>query len=99
MEVRPTDLLWELTSLRNEVKQLPPAHKLQNDGEAVIGRFILLFVDGVLSDADKPDQVIVVELLHDIEFVVEGLEGGRLLLVFLDGNQISIFILAQLHSK
>lgn len=41
----------------------------------------------------------MVELLHDIEFVVEGLEGGRLLLVFLDGNQISIFILAQLHSK
>jgi hypothetical protein len=38
----------------------------------------------------------VVELLHDVELVLEGIQSGGLLLVFLDGDQSALLVFSQL---
>jgi hypothetical protein len=86
MEVSPGDLLRKFASLCHKVEKLASANILEDDGEAAVYGLILLLVGGVLAHADKLDQVLVVELLHDVEFVLEGLEGGRFFFIFLDGD-------------
>ena len=41
----------------------------------------------------------MVELLHDAQLMLEGVEGGSFLLVFLDGDGVALFIGSQLHSR
>jgi hypothetical protein len=92
MEISPRDFLWEFSCFGNEVKEFSSAYKLQYDGEAIIGSFIFVFVGGVLSYADQPDQIFMLQMLHDAQLMLQSLESGCFLLVFLDRNQIAMFI-------
>ena len=96
VEVGPRHLLRELAGLGHEIKQLSAADELQHDGEAGGGGLVFGLVGGVLSDAEQSDQVLVVELLHDSEFVLERLEGGRFFFVFLDGDLRAVLVDSQL---
>ena len=60
---------------------------------------VLFFVCGVFSDADEFNQVFVVELLHDVKFVLKGVKSGCFFLVFLDGDQSSLFVFTEFDSK
>lgn len=86
MEVSSAHLFREFSSLGNEIKELPASYVLQHDGETVVGGFILALVCGILADTDESDQILVFELLHDVEFVLESVKGGGFLLVLFDGN-------------
>jgi hypothetical protein len=99
VEVCSGHFLRELACFGNEIEELSSADVLQHDGETTVDRFILLLIGGVLTDADQFDQVFVVELLHDVELVLEGVQRRSFLLVLLDGHQVSVFVLPQLHSK
>lgn len=97
VEVGPGNLFRELTSLRNEVEELTSSNKLQHNGETVVGSFILILIGGVLSDTDKFDQIFMVKLLHDAQLMLKSIKSGSLLLVFLDGDSVALFISSQLH--
>lgn len=57
----------------------------------------MFFVGGVLTDVNKSNQVLVVEVFHDTEFVLKDCEVGCLFFVLLDGHVISILVLAELN--
>lgn len=99
VEVGPGNLFRELASLCHEVEELTSSNELKHDGETAVGGFILILIGGVLSDTDQFDQVLMVELLHDAQLMLEGVEGGSFLLVFLDGDGVALFIGSQLHSR
>lgn len=99
VEVGPGNLFRELASLRNEVKELTPSNELQHDGETVVGGFIFILIGGVLSDTDQFDQILMVKLLHDAQLMLKSLKGSSLLLVFLDGDGVAMFISSQFHPK
>ena len=71
VEVGSGDDFGELASVGNKIKELSTAHILKNDGEALVSRFILFFVGGVLSHSHKLDQVLVVEVFHDTELMLQ----------------------------
>lgn len=41
----------------------------------------------------------MVQLLHDAQLMLEGVEGGSFLLVFLDGDSVALLINSELHSR
>ena len=96
VEVGPRHLLREFTSLGHKIKQLSTPHELQHDGEAGGGGLVFGLVGGALSDAEQSDQVLVVELLHDPQFVLERLEGGGFFFVFFDGDLRAVLVDSQL---
>lgn len=99
VEVGPGNLFRELSSLRNEVEELTSSNELKHDGKTAVGSFIFILIGGVLSDTDKFDQIFMVKLLHDAQLMLKSIKGGSLLLVFLDGDSIALFISSQLHSR
>lgn len=97
VEVSPGNLFRELTSLRNEVEELTTPNELKHNSETVVGSFIFILIGGVLSDTDQFDQIFMVKLLHDAQLMLKGVKSGSLLLVFLDGDSVALFISSQLH--
>jgi hypothetical protein len=65
------DDFGELASVGDEIEELPSADVLEDDGKALVSRFILFFVGGVLSHSHKLDQVLVVEVFHDTELMLQ----------------------------
>ena len=59
----------------------------------------MFFVGGVFPDCDKLDEVFVVKVFHDVEFVLKDRETGGLFFVFFDGDKIAILILTEFDSK
>lgn len=86
MEVGSGNEFWELAGVSDKVEELTSADVLQDDGKALVSRFILFFVGGVFPDSDKLNQVFVVKIFHDIEFVLQDRQTGGLFFVFLDGD-------------
>lgn len=99
MQIGPSHLFWELSSICNEIEQLASTHILQNNGKTAIRNFISLLISGIFSDTDKFDQILMVKLLHDTKLVLESLEGGSFLFIFFDGDESTILILAQFNSR
>lgn len=98
VEIGPRDPLGEFAGVGNKVKEFSSTNVLQDDGEAVVGSLILLLVSCVFTDADEFDQILMVKLLHDVEFMLESLKSGSFLLILFDGHESSLFILAKLDS-
>jgi hypothetical protein len=92
MEVGPGDSFRELASISHKVEELTSADIFEYDGEATVGSLISLLVGGVFPNADKFDQVLMVEGFHDGQLMLEGVEGGCFLLVFLDGHKSSLLV-------
>jgi len=84
MEIGPCNFLGELSSFGNKIKKLTTSDIFQYNSKAIIGSLVLLLVDCILTDADKFDKIFMIQLLHDIEFVFEGIKGCGLLLILLD---------------
>ena len=99
VEVGPGNLFRELASLGNEVKELTSSNKLKHDGETVVGGFIFILIGGVLSDTDQFDQIFMVKLLHDAHYMIKSTKYGSLLLEFLNGDSVALFISSQFHPK
>lgn len=70
MKVSPRYLLWKLPSFGNEVKELSSSNILQHDRKAIVRYLILLFIDGILPHTDQLHQILMVQLLHDSEFML-----------------------------
>lgn len=94
VEVGPGDSLGELAGVSNKVEEFSSTDVLEDDGETVVGCLIFLLVSCVFTDADQLDQILMVELLHDVELMLESLKGGGFLLILFDGHEPSLFILA-----
>jgi hypothetical protein len=71
VEVGSGDEFGELACVGDEIKELSAAHVFENDGKALVSRFILFFVGGVLSYSHKLDQVLVVKVFHDTELMLQ----------------------------
>ncbi len=99
MEVGSGDEFGELASVGDEIEELPSADVLEDDGKALVSRFILFFVGGVLSHSHKLDQVLVVEVFHDTELMLQHWQTGRLLLVLLNGHQVAVLVFAEFDSE
>lgn len=85
MEVRPRNSLSEFTSFRHVIEQLPSTRVLEYDREAAQGRLIGFLIQRLLLHRNQLDQILMVERLHYIEFLLEGVEGGSLVFVLFDG--------------
>lgn len=96
MEIGPGNFFREFAGVGHKIEKFAPSDVLQYDGETAIGDFVFLLVSGVFPDTDEFDQIFVVQLLHDVEFVLESLQGGGFLFVLLDGHEPAVFVLAQL---
>ena len=99
MEVGSGNFFWEFASISNEVEELSSSNIFQNDGKATIGGLIFLLVCSVFSHTDEFNQIFVVELFHDVELMLESLQGGRFLFVFFDGHKSSRLVLSEFDSE
>jgi len=86
VEIGPADLFREFASLSDKIKEFSTSHIFKNNSKTIICSLILFFVDSVFSHTDQFYQILVVQLFHDVEFMLESFQSGCLFLVFLDGN-------------
>ncbi len=70
MEISSGNFLWEFASVCNEVKKLSSSHVFQHNSKTIVSCFIFFLVSGVFSDTDEFDKILVVKLLHDVEFML-----------------------------
>ena len=99
VEVGSSDDFREFASVGDEVEEFSSSDVFQNDSKAFVSRFILFFVGGVFPHVDKLDEVFVVKVFHDVEFVLEDRETGGLFFVFFDGDKIAVLILTEFDSE
>ena len=85
VEVSPCNSLCEFASFRHVIKQLAPACVLKYNGEAAQGRLIRFLIQCLFLNRNQLDQILVIEYLHYIEFLLESFEGGSLMFVLFDG--------------
>ena len=86
MEVGPRHSLCELASFSHEVEELAATRVFQDDGKTAERWLIGLLIQRLLLHRYQLNQILVVKRLHDVEFLLESLEGGSFMLVLLDGN-------------
>lgn len=85
MEVRPRNPLCKFTSFRNIIEQLPSTRILQYNRKAAESRLIGFLIQRLLLNRNQLDQILMIEHLHYIEFLLQRLEGRSLMLVLFDG--------------
>jgi hypothetical protein len=94
---RTCDLLAESTSLGYEVKELSPRRVLQDHSTAHPRRLSLPPHDRRLPHRQQLQQVLMGQILHDLQFGLEGDHGGGLLLELLDGDGTAVGVEGQFH--
>lgn len=99
VEVGSGHFLRELASVSNEVEELSSSHVLQHNGKTIVCSLIFFLIGGVFSHADEFYQILVVQLLHDVELMLQSLEGGGFLFVLLDGDESARLVFAEFNSK
>jgi hypothetical protein len=87
-----------MSSFADEVKEIC-AEVFHDDDHALLGGAVGVCHESLFADADEFDQVLVVEGLHEGEFMSEGLEGGGFRLVLFDGHQRAVLVLSEKDSK
>lgn len=75
------------------------AKHLKLNNFEILRRAILLGVNTVVSHVDQIHQILVVQLSHDAQLVLQSRNGGCLVLESLYGHEFMIRALSQLDSK
>lgn len=70
VEICSGNFLRELSSLSHKVKEFSTANELQDDGKAGVCGLVFVLKCGVLSNGKQFDQIFMVKLLHDVEFML-----------------------------
>ena len=79
-EICARQFIGEPPSLGNKVEQFASSNILQDDGETFISSFIFVLVHSVLPHIHQLHNVVMFQLFHDTELVLEGAQIGSLLI-------------------
>ena len=70
MEIGSGNDFWEFSCISNKIKEFASTHVLQNNSKTFISGLILFFVDGIFPDVNKTNQIFMIKIFHNIEFML-----------------------------
>lgn len=99
VEIGAGDFLRELACVAYVIEQLSASTVLKDDGKTLVSGPVFSLVCGHVSDSNKLDNVLLVEVFHNSQLVNERLKVGCFRLVSLNGHQLSLGVFGQFNPK